>query len=96
VPDWGPDDLVSPTEDPDPPVPPDGPDDLANPTDNPDPVPPADDSIPTPQRVDAGFGGTAVGSHQAAGLALIAAAVMLALLVIVIARRERSEARSTR
>jgi hypothetical protein len=96
VPDWGPDDLVSPTEDPDPPVPPDGPDDLANPTDNPDPVPPADDSIPTPQRVDAGFGGAAVGSHQAAGLALIAAAVVLALLVVVIARRERSEARSTR
>jgi hypothetical protein len=96
VPDWGPDDLASPTEDPDPPVPPDGPDDLVNPTDNPDPVPPADDSIPTPQRVDAGFGGTAVGSHQAAGLALIAAAVVLALLVVVIARRERSEARSTR
>ncbi len=108
VPDWGPDDLAPPTEDPDPPLPPDppdGPDDEANPTENPeppnptddpDPVPPADDSIPTPQRVDAGFGGTAFGSHQLAGVALIAAALVLALLVVVIARRQRSEARSTR
>jgi hypothetical protein len=89
VPDWGPDDLASPTEDPDPPLPPDPPDD-------PDPAPSADDSIPTPQRVDAGFGGTAFGSHQLAGVALIAAALVLALLVVVIARRQRSEARSTR
>jgi hypothetical protein len=108
VPDWGPDDLAPPTEDPDPPLPPDppdGPDDEANPTENPeppnptddpDPAPPADDSIPTPQRVDAGFGGTAVGSHQLAGIALIAAALVLALLVVVIARRQRSESRSTR
>jgi uncharacterized protein HemX len=103
-----PDDLAPPTEDPEPPLPPDppdGPDDEANPTedpeppnptDDPDPAPPADDSIPTPQRVDAGFGGTAFGSHQLAGVALIAAALMLALLVVVIARRQRSEARSTR
>jgi hypothetical protein len=99
VPDWGPDDLAPPTGDPDPPLPPDppdGPDDEANPTDDPDPDPPADDSIPTPQRVDAGFGGTAVGSHQLAGIALIAAALVLALLVVVIARRQRSESRSTR
>jgi hypothetical protein len=89
VPDWGPDDLASPTEDPDPPLPPDPPDD-------PDPAPSADDSIPTPQRVDAGFGGAAFGSHQLAGVALIAAALVLALLVVVIARRQRSEARSTR
>ena len=46
--------------------------------------------------MDAGFGGTAFGSHQLAGVALIAAAVVLALLVVVIARRQRSEARSTR
>jgi uncharacterized protein HemX len=95
----GPEDLAPPTETPDPPLPPDppdGPDDEANPTENPeppnptddpDPAPPADDSIPTPQRVDAGFGGTAVGSHQLAGVALIAAALVLALLVVVIARR---------
>jgi hypothetical protein len=108
VPDWGPDDLAPPTEDPDPPLPPDppdGPDDEANPTENPeppnptddpDPAAPANDSVPTPQRVDAGFGGTAVGSHQLAGIALIAAALVLALLVVVIARRQRSESRSTR
>jgi hypothetical protein len=108
VPDWGPDDLAPPTEDPDPPLPPDppgGPDDEANPTENPeppnptddpDPAPPADDSVPTPQRVDAGFGGTAVGSHQLAGIALIAAALVLALPVVVIARRQRSGSRSTR
>jgi uncharacterized protein HemX len=95
----GPEDLAPPTETPDPPLPPDppdGPDDEANPTENPeppnptddpDPAPPADDSIPTPQRVDAGFGGTAAGSHQLAGVALIAAALVLALLVVVIARR---------
>jgi hypothetical protein len=85
----GPEDLAPPTETPEPPLPPDPPDD-------PDPAPPADDSIPTPQRVDAGFGGTAFGSHQLAGVALIAAALVLALLVVVIARRQRSEARSTR
>ena len=61
----GPDDLANPTENPEPTDP--------DPTDDPDPAPPADDSIPTPQRVDAGFGGTAVGSHQLAGVALIAA-----------------------
>jgi hypothetical protein len=107
VPDWGPDDLANPTEDPDPPLPPDppdGPDDLANPTEDPDPpLPPTPDpdpvdgdSIPTPQRVDAGLGGSAAGSHQVAGLALIAAALVLALLVLVIARRHRAEARSAR
>jgi hypothetical protein len=108
-PQWGPEDLANPTEDPDPPLPPDppdhGPDDLANPTENPepptppedaDPAPSGDDSIPVPERVDAGFGGTALGNHQVAGLALIAAALVLALLVIVIARRHRSDARSTR
>jgi hypothetical protein len=105
-PDVGPEDLANPTEDPDPPLPPDhGPDDLANPTENPeppvppedaDPEPSGDDSIPVPERVDAGFGGTAIGNHQVAGLALIAAAVVLALLVIVTARRHRSDARSTR
>jgi uncharacterized protein HemX len=95
----GPEDLAPPTETPDPPLPPDppdGPDDEANPTENPeppnptddpDPAPPADDSIPTPQRVDAGFGDAAAGSHQLAGVALIAAALVLALLVVVIARR---------
>jgi len=83
VPDWGPDDLTNPTENPDPPLPP-----------NPDPVS-TGDSIPTPQRVDAGFGGTAAGSHQVAGLALLAAAFVLILLVIVIARRH-DEARSIR
>jgi hypothetical protein len=107
--DGGPEDLANPTEDPEPPLPPDppghGPDDLANPTENPepptppedaDPVPSGDDSIPVPERVDAGFGGTALGNHQVAGLALIAAALVLALLVIVIARRHRSDARGTR
>jgi hypothetical protein len=80
VPDWGPDDLANPTENPEPPLPPEDPD-------------PADDgSIPTPERVDAGFGGTADGPHQAAGLALIAAAVMLALLFAVTVRRDRSGA----
>ena len=108
VPDWGPDDLANPTEDPEPPLPPeppvDGPDDLANPTEDPDPpVPPTPDpdatdgdSIPTPQRVDAGVGGVAAGAHQFAGLALIAAALVLTVLVIVIARRHRAEARSAR
>jgi hypothetical protein len=85
-PHWGgPDDLANPTEDPDPPVPP-----------TPDPDSTDGDSIPTPQRVDAGFGGAAVGAHQFAGLALIAAALALTLLVIVIARRHRAEARSAR
>jgi LPXTG-motif cell wall-anchored protein len=107
----GPEDLANPIEDPEPPLPPDppdapdwGPDDLANPTENPDPpLPPnpdpvstTGDSIPTPQRVDAGFGGTATGSHQAAGLALIGAALVLTLLVLVIARRRHAEARSNR
>ena len=108
----GPEDLANPTENPEPPLPPDppdvpdwGPDDLANPTENPDPPLPRTprptrlhrgDSIPTPQRVDAGFGGTAAGSHQVAGVALIAAALVLTLLVIVIARRHHAEARSIR
>jgi hypothetical protein len=101
VPDWGPDDLANPTEDPEPPLPPEppdnGPDDLVNPTENPEPptppvdgpAPSADDSVPTPQRIDAGFGGTAAG-------ALIGAAILLALLVVVIARRQRSQTGSTR
>jgi hypothetical protein len=77
---WGPQDEANPTENPEPPLPPEDPD-------------PADDgSIPTPERVDAGFGGTAARSHQAAGLALIAAAVMLALLFAVTVRRDRSGA----
>jgi hypothetical protein len=80
VPDWGPDDLANPTENPEPPLPPE------------DPDPAGDDSIPTPERVDAGFGGAAAGPHQAAGLALIAAAVMLALLFAVTVRRGRSGA----
>ena len=106
----GPEDLANPTENPEPPLPPDppdvpdwGPDDLTNPTENPDPPQPPNpdpvstrDSIPTPQRVDAGFGGAAAGSHQVAGLALIAAALVLTLLVIVIARRQHDEARSIR
>jgi hypothetical protein len=105
VPDWGPDDLANPTENPEPPLPPDnGPDDEANPVDNPepprppppDPTPPADDAIPIPQRVDAGFGGAAVGSHHAGGLALIGAALVLTLLVLVIARRQRSASGDTR
>jgi len=102
----GPQDLANPTENPDPPVPPgDGPDDLVNPTENPepptppvdhDPAPSGDSAIPTPRRIDAGFGGTAAGSTQAAGVALIAAALLLALLVAVIARRQRSGPGSTR
>jgi hypothetical protein len=99
--------FANPAGDPQPPEPPDppqwgGPEDLANPTEDPDPpVPPAPDpdstdgdSIPTPQRVDAGFGGAA-GAHFA-GLALIAAALVLTVLVIVIARLHRAEARSAR
>jgi|SRR5215211_22935 len=98
-------DLANPTENPEPPLPPDppdvpdwGPDDLANPTESPesplppeDPNPAGDGSIPTPERVDAGFGGTAAESYQAAGLALIAAAVMLALFAVTV-RRDRSGA----
>ena len=105
-PSWGPQDLANPIDDPEPPLPPDppevpdwGPDDVANPTENPepplppeDPNPAGDGSIPTPERVDAGFGGTAAESYQAAGLALIAAAVMLALLFAVTVRRDRSGA----
>jgi hypothetical protein len=52
-----PGDLANPTEDPEPPTPP-----LDNPS-------PSGDSIPAPQRIDAGFGGVAAGSHQAAGVA---------------------------
>jgi hypothetical protein len=100
---WGPQDVANPTKNPEPPLPPDppdwGPDDLANPTENPepplppeDPDPAGDGSFPTPDRVDAGFGGAAAGPHQAAGLALIAAAVMLALLFAVAVRRDRSGA----
>jgi hypothetical protein len=85
----GPEDLANPTENPEPPLPPDPPEDQ-------DPVSTGGDSIPTPQRVDAGFGGTATGPHQAAGLALIAAALMLTLLVIVIARRHHDESGSIR
>jgi hypothetical protein len=88
VPDWGPQDLANPTEDPEPPLPPD-------PPDMPD-WGPGGSSIPTPERVDAGFGGTAVDPHQAAGVALIAAAFVLALLVVLIARRHHGEARSNR
>ena len=106
--DVGPDDLANQTENPEPPQPPeppDGPDDLVNPTENPepptpptdpDPVPDDDGSVQVPTRVDAGFGGAAIGSHQAAGLALIAAALVLALLVIVLARRQRSGSGSAR
>jgi hypothetical protein len=79
-----PGDLANPTEDPEPPTPP-----LDNPS-------PSGDSIPAPQRIDAGFGGVAAGSHQAAGVALIAAAILLGLLVVVIARRQRAEAGSSR
>jgi hypothetical protein len=108
VPDWGPDHLANPTENPEPPLPPEppgnGPDDIVNPTENPeppkptdpDPAPSGDGSIPTPQRVDAGFGGAAVGSHLVAGVALIAAAMVLALLLFVIARRHRAESGSSR
>ena len=104
--------LTNPGGNPQPPEPPDppqvGPEDLANPIDNPEPPLPPDppdvpdwgpdggDSIPTPQRVDAGFGGTAAGSHQAAGVALIAAALVLTLLVIVIARRHHAAVGSIR
>jgi len=72
-------DLANPTENPEPPLPPE------------DPNPAGDGSIPTPERVDAGFGGTAAESYQAAGLALIAAAVMLALFAVTV-RRDRSGA----
>jgi hypothetical protein len=110
-PQWGPQDLANPTKPPEPPLPPEppdvpdwGPDNLANPTENPeppkptdpDPAPSGDGSIPTPQRVDAGFGGAAVGSHLVAGVALIAAAMVLALLLFVIARRHRAESGSSR
>jgi hypothetical protein len=61
-----------------------------------DPTPSAEDSIPIPQRIDAGFGGAAAGPSQAAGVALIGAALLLALLVVVIARRPRSETGSAR
>jgi hypothetical protein len=106
VPDWGPGDLANPTENPEPPLPPDppeppgkGPGDLVNPTADPDPPTPPKDphpsgdvSFPTPERVDAGFGGAAAGtSRAAAGLALIAAALLLALLVVVVARRHHAE-----
>ena len=97
-----PHDPVDPTDHPTPllaPDLPDFPDDLANPTEDPEPpTPPVDnpspsgDSIPAPQRIDAGFGGVATGSHQAAGVALIAVAILLGLLVVVIARRQRAEA----
>ena len=60
------------------------------------PTPSVDDPIPTPQRIDAGFGGTADGSRQAAGMALIGAAILLALLLVVIARRHRAETGSIR
>ena len=83
-PDNGPGDLVNPTENPEPPTPP---------VDNPSS---SGDSIPAPQRIDAGFGGVATGSHQAAGVALIAVAILLGLLVAVIARRQRAEAGSSR
>ena len=89
VPDWGPDDLANPTENPEPPLPPDPPEDQ-------DPVSTGGDSIPTPQRVDAGLGGTAAGPNHAAGLALIVAALMLTVLVIVIARRHHDESGSIR
>jgi hypothetical protein len=100
--------LANPGGGPQPPEPPDppqvGPEDVANPTENPEPpVPPTTepestdgDAIPTPQRVDAGFGGANAGPHQAAGLALIAAALALAALVILLARRHRGETRSAR
>ena len=59
-------------------------------------TPSVDDAIPTPQRIDAGFGGATTGSHQAAGVALLGAALLLVLPVVVIARRHRSETGSTR
>jgi hypothetical protein len=89
APDWGPDDLANPTENPEPPLPPD-------PSEDQDPVSTGGDSIPTPQRVDAGLGGTAAGPNHAAGLALIVAALMLTVLVIVIARRHHEESGSIR
>jgi hypothetical protein len=82
-PQWGPQDLASPTEDPEPPPPP-------------NPTSPADNPLPTPQRIDAGFGGTAAGAHHAAGLALIGAALVLAVLLIATARRHRSGSGSAR
>jgi hypothetical protein len=85
----GPEDLANPTENPEPPLPPDPPEDQ-------DPVSTGGDSIPTPQRVDAGLGGTAAGPNHAAGLALIVAALMLTVLVIVIARRHHEESGSIR
>jgi hypothetical protein len=84
-PQWGPQDLASPTEDPEPPPPP-----------NPNPTSPADNPLPTPQRIDAGFGGTVAGAHHAAGLALIGAALVLAVLLIATARRHRSGSGSAR
>ena len=54
------------------------------------------DSVPAPQRIDAGFGEMATGSHQAAGVALIAAAILLGLLGGAVARRQRAEAGSSR
>jgi outer membrane biosynthesis protein TonB len=105
-PQWGPQDLASPTENPEPPLPPEppdnGPDDEANPVDNPEPPPPpnpnppADNPIPTPQRIDAGLGGTVAGAHHAAGLALIGAALVLAVPVVATARRHRSGSGSAR
>jgi hypothetical protein len=84
-PQWGPQDLASPTEDPEPPLPP-----------NPNPTSPADNPLPTPQRIDAGFGGTVAGAHHAAGLALIGAALVLAVLLVATARRHRSGSGSAR
>jgi hypothetical protein len=100
---WGPGDVANPTGNPEPPLPPEppgkGPGDLVNPTADPDPPNPPKDphpsgdvSIPTPERVDAGFGGAAAGPSQAlAGLALVAAALLLALLVVAVARRQHAE-----
>jgi hypothetical protein len=84
-PQWGPQDLASPTEDPEPPPPP-----------NPNPTSPADNPLPTPQRIDAGFGGTVAGAHHAAGLALIGAALVLAVPLVATARRHRSGSGSAR
>jgi len=99
-----PHDPVDPTDHPTPllaPDLPDFPDDLANPTEDPEPpTPPVDNPSPSgdsiPQRIDAGFGGAATGSHQAAGVALIAVAILLGLLVAVIARPQRAEAGNSR
>jgi hypothetical protein len=85
----GPEDLANPIDNPEPPLPPDPPEDQ-------DPVSTGGDSIPTPQRVDAGLGGTAAGPNHAGGLALIVAALMLTVLVIVIARRHHDESGSIR